>query len=89
MGWQGWIAHVYLYGQALIRAGIGTEGGRVAAEPGLEVGSGGLSRSSPLSDLVTWPGLCFSPGPERLPWTEVMVRGGSRDVSEAGRCTQL
>ena len=61
----------------------------MAAEPGLEVGSGGLSRSSPLSDLVTRPGLCFSPEPERLPWTEVVVRGGSRDVSEAGRCTQL
>lgn len=31
---QGWIARVCLYRQMLIRAGVGTEGGRVAAEPG-------------------------------------------------------
>ena len=31
---QGWIARVCLYRQMLIRACVGTEGGRVAAEPG-------------------------------------------------------
>lgn len=65
----------------LIKGPVRTEGGRVAGEPGLEVGS----LRSLLSDPVTLTRNML------LFWAsaKVAMRGSGGDVPEIGRCVQL